>query len=148
MAGLDLGGLIALIPTATLAFAFLQERIEVVRSDLRLALVACSPAGVTLFASNVGNRAGLIGNASYRLGDEPPRQLMLELEADARLVEGGGTRTFVLRVDPRISPGGLVPFERRGRPDCRVAITLETLTFDHRTEPRKVTCDCSVSSFS
>jgi hypothetical protein len=148
LAGLDLHGLVALVPVATLAFVFLQERVGVVRSDLRFALVACSQTDVSLMASNVGNRAGVIAEASYNLGNEQPRQLILELKPDARLVDGGKTRIFELRVDHEISPGGLVPFEMQGRPDCQVVITVETFTFEQHTKKQKVICDCSSPSFS
>lgn len=143
LAGLDLQALIALIPIGALAFAFLQSRLETKASDLRLALVSCTQDGVTIFASNLGNRAAIVRNASYRVNGREPRALDVHAPSDARLLEGGDTRAFELNVIGEVSPGGLVPFDVRTAPGgCSVAVTVSTIAFDQSEEPREVTCDC------
>lgn len=141
-AGIDLKGLIALIPIATLAYSYLQDRLQPARSDLRLALVACTSTGVDLFASNVGNRAAIVQGASFRTNDLAPQPLVLDMPLNSRLIEGGGTRSLVLQADQSISPGGMVPFSERDKSDCTVRISIETIAFDHELEARRVSCDC------
>lgn len=143
--GVDLNGLIALVPIATLAFAFLQGLIEVKRSDLRVTLVSCGAEAVTLFASNVGNRAGMIGEASYSVNNGEARPLVLALEPNARLLASGQTEVLELRTDPQASPGGLVPFEMKDKPECKVQVTLQTVAFDQNPESRTVACACPAS---
>lgn len=140
--GFDLKGLIALVPIVTLAYAFIQDRVEKKESDLRIALVACRQQAVELFASNVGNRAAIIGGASFQTNSQEPQPLLVTLPPKNRLINGGETRAIELRIDPQASPGGLVPFEERATPACTVTITIETIAFDHELEPRVIVCDC------
>lgn len=140
--GFDLGGLIALVPIITLAYAFIQDRIEIKQSDLRIALISCEQQKVSLFASNVGNRAAIISGASFRTAGLPVKSLQVSLPAEARLINGGETRALELLVNPENSPGGLVPFDVRGTAECRVSITIETIAFDHKLEPQEIVCDC------
>ncbi len=140
--GFDLKGLIALVPIVTLAFAFIQDRVEKKESDLRITLVSCKQQKVHLFASNVGNRAAIIGAASFQTNSQKPQPLLVSLSSANRMINGGETRAIELLVDPQISPGGLVPFEERGTQACRVSITIETIAFDHELEPQVIVCDC------
>lgn len=142
VSGFDLKGLIALVPIVTLAFAFIQDRIEKKESNLRIALVSCEQQKVNLFASNVGNRAAIIGYASFRTNSQPTQPLKVSLPAAERLIDGGETRAVELYVDTAISPGGLVPFEERGVKPCTVSITIETIAFDHKLEPQIILCKC------
>jgi len=140
--GFDLKGLIALVPIVTLAFAFIQDRVEKKESDLRIALVSCEQLEVHLFASNVGNRAAIIGAATFQTNNQKPQPLLVSLPSGDKIIHGGDTRAIELRVDPKISPGGLVPFEERGTQACKVSITIGTITFDHEVEPQVIVCDC------
>lgn len=138
----DFKGLIALVPIITLAYAFIQDRIETKSSDLRIALVSCESTKVKLFASNVGNRAAIIGGASFRTADQPAHDLIVAIPPEDKLIEGGETRAIELQVDSVINPGGLVPFGVGETPNCSVAITIETIAFDHELEPQVIVCDC------
>ena len=140
--GFDLKGLIALVPIVTLAYAFVHDRLETKESDLRIALVACEQQTVSLFASNVGNRAAIIGDARFQTNGQPSQPLLVSLSTETRLINGGETRAIELRTDPQASPGGLVPFEIRGTPTCKVTVTIETIAFDHELEPQVIVCDC------
>jgi hypothetical protein len=142
VAGFDLKGLIALVPIVTLSFAFIQGRVETKSSDLRIAVVSYDQQKVTLFASNVGNRAAIIGDASFQTNDQPPQPLKVKLSSEERLIEGGETRAIELLVNPQISPGGLVPFEERDTNPCTVSITVKTIAFDHKPDPRVIQCEC------
>lgn len=141
-AGFDLKGLIALIPVVTLAFAFIQDRIETKASDLKIALLACEANEVSLFASNVGNRAAIIGSASFVTNQQPAMPLTVSLSPSERLIDGGETRAINLLTDKRLSPGGLAPFEEREAQSCKVTITIETLAFDHKLQPQDIVCTC------
>ena len=136
--GFDLKGLIALVPIVTLAFAFIQDRVERKESDVRIALVSCEQQNVNLFASNVGNRAAIIGSASFSINKRPSKPIKVALPIADRLIGGGETRAIELHVDPQISPGGLVPFEERGKHPCIVSFTIETIAFDHKLEPKEI----------
>jgi hypothetical protein len=140
--GFDLKGLIALVPIVTLAFAFIQGRVEKKESDLRIALVSCEQQKVNLFASNVGNRAAIIKGASFQTNSREPQPLLVSLTARDRMIDGGETRAIEFRVDPQISPGGLVPFDERGTQPCSVSITIETIAFDHALKPKIIKCNC------
>lgn len=140
--GFDLKGLIALVPIVTLAFAFIQDRVQKKESDVRIALVSCEQQKVNLFASNVGNRAAIIGSASFRINKRPSQPLKVSVPVADRLIGGGETRAIELHVNPQTSPGGLVPFEVRGSHPCIVSITIETIAFDHKLEPKTIACDC------
>lgn len=140
--GFDLKGLIALVPIVTLAFAFIQDRVEKKESDLRIAIVSCEQQKVNLFASNVGNRAAIIGSASFKTNNQPSQPLEASMPVADRLIGGGETRAIELQVNPQISPGGLVPFEEHGTHPCNVSITIETIAFDHKLEPKVIVCDC------
>ncbi len=142
LGGLDLQALVALVPIATLAYAFLQDRLVAKHSDLRVALVGCASEAVTVFASNVGNRPAIITEALYRVSGAEERPLGITVEsADQRLIKGGEARPLVLTVDLVKSPGGLVPFNQRG-PACQVDVTIRSVAFDHTPTPLSVTCDC------
>jgi predicted nucleic acid-binding Zn ribbon protein len=138
----DLKGLIALVPIITLSYVFIQDRIEIKQSDLRIALISCEQKKVSLFASNIGNRAAIVSGASFRTAGLPVQPLQVSLPPEARLINGGETRALELLVNPEDSPGGLVPFDVRGTPECRVSITIETIAFDHKLEPQEIVCDC------
>lgn len=144
LGGLDLQALVALVPIVTLAYAFLHDRLVSKRSDLRVALVSCTSEAVTIFASNVGNRPAIITEAFYRVSgtEERPLDITME-EAEERLIKGGEARPLVLVVDPVKSPGGLVPFNQL-EPGCRVAVTIQSVAFDHTPTdpPLSVGCDC------
>jgi hypothetical protein len=142
VAGLDLKGLIALVPIATLAFAFLHDRVEGKYSNLDFALVSCAQEKVVAFVSNTGNRSGIIAAAKYNVADDNPRPFALPESPASRLFEGGDSRVMEFRVDPLISPGGLATFEDRRADDCEVKITIETVSFDHSTNSRTLTCTC------
>jgi len=140
--GLDLKGLIALVPIVTLAFAFIQDRVEKKESDLRIAVVSCEQQNVHLFASNVGNRAAIVGKAFFHTNKQKPLPLLVSLSAENRMINGGETRAIELSVDPQASPGGLVPFEERNTQGCKVFITVETISYDHERESQVIVCDC------
>lgn len=142
VSGFDLKGLIALVPIVTLAFAFIQDRVETKESDLRIAIVSCERQKVNLFASNVGNRAAIIGSASFRTNDQQSQPLKVSLPVADRLIGGGETRAIELSVDPKNSPGGIVPFEERDTQPCIVSITIETIAFDQKLEPKVIKCAC------
>jgi len=141
-AGFDLKGLIALVPIVTLAFAFIQDRVEPKSSDLRIAMVSYDQQKVTLFASNMGNRAAIIGDAFFQTNEQPPQSLKVSLSSEDRLIDGGETRAVELLVNPQISPGGLVPFEEWGTTPCTVSITVKTIAFDHKPDSRVIQCEC------
>ena len=130
------------MPIVTLAFAFIQDRVEKKESDIRIALVSCEQKKVNLFVSNVGNRAAIIGSASFKTNNQPSQPLKMSLPVADRLIRGGETRALELHVNPNISFGGLVPFEERGRHPCIVSITIKTIAFDHKLEPKVIVCDC------
>ena len=111
-------------------------------SDLRIALVSCEQQKVNLFASNVGNRAAIIGSASFRTNNQPSQPMKMSLPTADRLIGGGETRAIELQVNPQVSPGGLVPFEVRGTNPCTVSITIETIAFDQKLKPQIIVCDC------
>ena len=140
--GVGLRDLVTLVPVVALAFAFVQDRLETKHSNARLSIVACEQGAITLFASNTGNRAAVIGGATYSVGSNIPRRLLHRLEPSSRLLNGGEARSVEFSVSPSISPGGLVPHEERNDKDCTVSITVETTTFDHRRDPKTVTCAC------
>jgi hypothetical protein len=140
--GFDLRGLIALVPIVALAFAFIQDRVEKKESNLRVALVSCEPKKVNLFASNVGTRAAIISDASFQTNDLPAQPMTVSLSSDKRLIDGGETRAIELSVNPQLSPGGLVPYEERGKQTCSVSITVNTIAFDHKPDPHVMVCDC------
>lgn len=142
LAGFDLKGIIALIPIATLAFAFIQDRVETKTSDLKIALVTCEQNKVSLFASNIGNRAAIISGASFVTNDLPSMSLSVTLPPSKRLIDGGETRAIDLLTDARLSPGGLVPFEQRNANICEVTISIETIAFDHELKTQDIVCDC------
>lgn len=142
LAGLDLKGLIALVPIVTLAYAFIQDRIEGEFSRLDVALVSCTEDTVTAFVSNIGNKNGIITRATYTTAGSEPRAFELPEPSESRLFEGGESRIIELKVNRQISPGGLVPFDARQKPDCGVDIAIETLAFDHSTRARTLSCDC------
>lgn len=144
MAGLDLRGLLALLPLATLIYAFLAERLEVPRSDLRLHAVACTADAVTVFASNGGNRTGILAAAAFDSGDGD-RTLPLPADPAARLFDGGASRLLTLPVDRAQNPGGLVSFESRQVPDCTVALKFRVIRFDHTDMETTSSCDCPAS---
>ena len=130
------------MPIVTLAFAFIHDRVETKASNLRIAVVSCSQQSVSIFASNVGNRGAIIGRAAFETSGLPSQPLQIALPPDAKLINGGETRAIELRIDPQVSPGGLVPFEKRGQPACKVRITIETIAFDHALKPQVTECDC------
>jgi len=140
--GFDIKGLVTLAPLVALAFAFIQGHMETKESDLRMAVVSCEPQKVNLFVSNVGNRAAIIGSARFQTNDQPFQPLTVSLSSENRLINGGETRAIGLHVNPQVSPGGLVPFEERGKEACQVSITIETIAFDHKREPQVISCDC------
>lgn len=144
-ADLNLQSLIALVPIVTLAYAFIQQRFEPKRSDLRIALLSCQLQKVSLFASNLGNRAAIITSATFNIGDKQAAPFIIDLPADKKLLTGGETRALELQVDMDASPGGLVPYDLRSNNNCKVTIVINTVAFgDESTSPQVIQCACPV----
>lgn len=144
-AGLDLKGLLALLPLLALIYAFLAERIEIPRSELRITPVACVKNAVTVFASNTGNRMALLESAQFAAGPDPTSTFDLPQNLSTRLFEGGTSRLLTLTVDLRRNPAGLASFQSvRGRA-CTVALTFTILQYDHSKDQETASCVCPSS---
>lgn len=151
-AGLDLRGLLALLPLLTLIYAFLADRLEVQASDLRLTAVSCQQDRVTLFGSNTGNRSAVLAGVRFAVGrsagdgsaGDGSAGGALDPEADTggRIFEAGSSRLLTMTVDARRNPGGLVPFDARQDPECRVDLTFEIVQFDHSRTEATSSCAC------
>ena len=145
LSGFDLKGLLALLPLLTLIYAFLAERLEIPRSDLRITPVACAEDAVTIFASNTGNRMSLLESARFADGADPTSSFDLPADLSSRLFEASSSRLLTLLVDPLRNPGGLASFESAQAQPCTVALTFTILQYDHTTDQRTASCACPSS---
>lgn len=137
----DLKSLLALLPLLTLIYAFLAERLETQRSDLRLTAVACSIDGVTVFGSNTGNRSAILLEAGFSTGGEQSLLIVPE-SPEERIFDAGASRLLTLAVDARQNPGGLVPHDQRNNPACSVDLRFAVVEFDHTTTQTVSSCAC------
>ncbi len=144
-AGLDLTALLALLPLLTLIYAFLAERIEVPRSEIRIVPVACVQYAVTVFASNIGNRMALLKSAQFAAGNEPTGTFNLPKDLSNRLFEGGASRLLTLTVDRRHKPNGLANFQSARAKSCTVNLTFSILQYDHSEDQETASCVCPSS---
>jgi predicted nucleic acid-binding Zn ribbon protein len=142
MAGMDLKGLLALLPLLTLIYAFLSERIEKQYSDLRIASVTCDAQSVAVFASNAGNRWALLRNGTFAATGDPVSHFDLPTDLGDLTFEPGAARLLKLNVNTRRNPGGLASFQSRQHETCSVALDFDILNFDHTPDHEEAKCVC------
>ncbi|MEO1091114.1 MAG: hypothetical protein AAFX81_10800 [Pseudomonadota bacterium] len=143
--GIDLKALLALLPLLTLIYAFLADRLEVARSDLQVAAVACEAESVTLFASNAGTRTALLQHVGFAATGDEESVFELPTDLPQRVFAAGEARLIEVHVDAGRNPAGLASFQSRQRPDCAVALRFEILNHDHTVTEEDQTCACPLS---
>ncbi|MDW4497406.1 hypothetical protein R5H30_05385 [Sulfitobacter sp. D35] len=141
VAGFDLKGILALLPLLTLIYAFLAERLEFPRSSLAATALECRADGVSVFASNPGNRTALVRAARFIAGDDAPGALDMP-PPEERVFEAGAARILDLSVDRARNPNGLASFQALAQEGCTVAVEITYLTHDQRNETEATSCDC------
>jgi len=144
LAGLDLKGLSALLPLLTLIYAFLSERIEGQRSEILIGAPRCEITGVTVFASNLGNRHGLIQAVKFSATETEPGGLVLPEDDSVLLLDPGSARMISFGV-PDSHANGLVSFPGQQKPDCTVSLEFDILNFDQSAKRIDHRCGCPSS---
>lgn len=137
---LSVSSLVALVPTVTLAVAFLNQNIERPQSHVNAVISRCTPSDVTLVMSNTGNRAGVIdggeallddsGATRFTRGLRPPGAVFTPVVLDPG-------KNAVVRFD-LADPGDLdTPLAMPLRPPparCAYHVSLAVLEFGGRRE--------------
>lgn len=147
LGGINVSAFIALVPIVTLAWAFINERIKTYGSDLRATILDCQRDNVTVFSTNLGDRAAIIQSANYlisiggKVSDRRPLDFANN-DQMARVLDAG--KSQILRLGPRGVSGAAVPLVAASvdRMDCTVRITLSTVAFDHEVTPVELVCRC------
>lgn len=133
--GLNLGALVALVPVATLAYAYLNETIVRPYSEVKAETSRCTSEEAILAVSNSGTRAAIVETGAARSsgGRDFDRALRPPGEgADPVVVKPGESR--VLRMS-LASGADLLPLPAAALPngnDCRFDVSLSVLEFGGR----------------
>jgi len=141
-AGLDLKGLLALLPLLALIYAFLIERVEPKRAELQLFPIGCTRDAVEVFGSNVGNRAAAVTAAGYSVGNRTDGRLIPHGDAVTRVFAANASHVARWTVDLRKEPGGLAPHGASDASGCRVTLRFTVLAFDGNEREVVATCAC------
>lgn len=133
--GLNLGALVALVPVATLAYAYLNETFVRPYSEVTAIASRCTAEEAILAVSNSGTRAAIIetGAARSPMGRDFDRALRPPGEAaDPVVVKPGESRVLRMALasgaDLSPLPAAMLPDGR----DCRFDVSLSVLEFGGR----------------
>lgn len=147
LGGINISAFIALVPIITLAWAFMIERIETHHSDLRATILDCQSDNITIFSTNLGNRAVIIQSANYLIsvGGKIREGRPLDFTNNdpmTRVLDAG--KWQILRLGPQGVGSAAVPLVAASveRGDCTMRITLSTVAFDHEVTPVELVCRC------
>ena len=145
MARFNVTGLLAVLPLLTLIYAFVADRLEGQYSQLGVGGMTCSSDGVTLFATNSGNRHALLDAVTFDATRTDPGTLSLSSDEAQRVFAPGDARLLSFDVDKSTHAGGLVSFPGQQSLECRVLVDVRVLNFDQSIDTRQLTCDCPLS---
>lgn len=140
LAGIDIQGLVALIPIATLAFVFLRDQMMTPKAEMRLASLSCAGDSLTLAVANIGNRDALFAGA-YISGIEGQSFLLnIDLEEAEPLIPPKETRIYELRaIDAAGNKKGLGLSQKR---PCDYEISPRSLSLTDAVENSSAICAC------
>jgi len=130
--------LIALIPIATLAFAFLNEKVVVPYSRLSATVLRCSTNEVTAALNNTGTRDAIVEGGSARFVPVRPdfdRYLNLPGQEYKPVIVGAG-KSLVARL-AFAEPGTFAPLpapQLQAPEKCTYGITLSVVEFGGRRQ--------------
>jgi hypothetical protein len=141
-AGLDLKGLLALLPLLALIYAFLAERVEPKNAKLQIFPIGCTRDTVEVFGSNVGNRAAAVTAAGYSVGNRADGKLLPQGDAVTRVFAANDSHVARWKVDLRKEPGGLAPHGASEVAGCQVTLRFAVLEFNGRTREIEAKCVC------
>ncbi len=142
MARFNLTGLLAVLPLLTLIYAFITERWEGQYSLISLGGLACASDGITVFATNSGNRQGLIESVEFEATETARGKLTLAADPAQRVFDAGDARLLKFDVDKTTHAGGLVSFPGLQAEQCKVVVDVRILNFDQTQDTRTLSCAC------
>jgi hypothetical protein len=145
MARFNITGLLALLPLLTLIYAFMAERWEGQLSNIDVGGLTCRSDGITVFATNSGNRLGLIEAVEFEATETARGTLVLASDPADRVFDAGDARLLTFEVDTTTHAGGLVSFPGQQAATCNVEINVRVLNFDQTLDTRSLSCACPSS---
>ena len=80
---LDIGGLVALIPIATLCYVFVRSHLNSEHSDVKAVIVDCTLSNLEIAATNGGTRPGMVSGGTVQKIDDAGSGPLYALRADS-----------------------------------------------------------------